>query len=702
MSTMTPKTPIRAIKSTLVNRSSPSVGPASQTYEPLVKSVLAYRLSRVFSDSAAICFALQALWTIWQKGGPAELGAYGMMIAPFKPVAFLGASLLWATAAVPVIVIRKTFLTAQRTPATSPKASLAVALAKPSTKPAFLTYLISAIALAIFHSVLAYKLETEVKGDPRLTLFVKSRKHPHYLNGRLIFILLSQVTVASSYLFRNMLRDRFAFRWVSGRSPLPVQIVLSAIVSIVSITSALPLACLAFGVLRMVILPVLYRLPFVHAFLKPFVAHFLRGPYTFALPFQHISVLGRAWFIGFTTFFLWETAESFFDGLLSEPVTVASSQSDKAPNVLISGISSTDVVMKYYAFAELSGIAQDRSATAVSQRQAIFGDHINVPNLWGTFVRETLLLIGEDYQLLLRRGAPAPGPSPTAPPPPAAKKLIDGVEERLHATPAPLFRTSVLRNSVALSPKEEVLDNLGSDGPLAHVVDKSAEAAHLPDLFKSVSAAAHKNILKADPAAAPSQPSAGFLERAQTSVRNYLKASFDQHAPALLKDEVTRVVDWWTEDRVSRVVDATLPMRELDVVVIEVLTRLVCASLTEDRYGVVQRDIPKILEALLSYLTALEEYQVEILTKYSPPPLPQPQLNEDGELEAPVLSPKEREARQALLAEVDKATDLIAHVSDGLKDGVVRIARTFGDKLSAFKFPPRTAQKLQGFVDFCQ
>lgn len=37
----------------------------------------------------------------------------------------------------------------------------------------------------------------------------------------------------------------------------------------------------------------------------------------------------------------------------------------------------------------------------------------------------------------------------------------------------------------------------------------------------------------------------------------------------------------------------------------------------------------------------------------------------------------------------------------GLKDGVARIVRTFGDKLLAFKFPPRTAQKLQGFLDYC-
>ena len=43
------------------------------------------------------------------------------------------------------------------------------------------------------------------------------------------------------------------------------------------------------------------------------------------------------------------------------------------------------------------------------------------------------------------------------------------------------------------------------------------------------------------------------------------------------------------------------------------LSRLLCASLTEDRYGAVQRDIPRIFEALFVFLTALEDAQREIV-----------------------------------------------------------------------------------------
>lgn len=46
---------------------------------------------------------------------------------------------------------------------------------------------------------------------------------------------------------------------------------------------------------------------------------------------------------------------------------------------------------------------------------------------------------------------------------------------------------------------------------------------------------------------------------------------------------------------------------------IQVLSHLACASLREDKYEVVQRDLPKILEAFLSFLGALKDYRTEIV-----------------------------------------------------------------------------------------
>jgi nucleoporin NDC1 len=68
----------------------------------------------------------------------------------------------------------------------------------------------------------------------------------------------------------------------------------------------------------------------------------------------------------------------------------------------------------------------------------------------------------------------------------------------------------------------------------------------------------------------------------------------------------------------------------------------------------------------LSFLTALEDYRAEIVSKYSPPPLPQPEVDEDGQEQPPrKLTRNELETRRAIEAELEKATDVLGYVGDG-------------------------------------
>lgn len=224
--------------------------------------------------------------------------------------------------------------------------------------------------------------------------------------------------------------------------------------------------------------------------------------------------------------------------------------------------------MKYFAYAELSKI----TASSVAQRQALFGDQTNVPNVWGAFVREALLLLGKDYQRLLRRGADyVPEPAQQAAPTKPAEAPIPG-------TPTPLLRQSILRSQAPLpSPREAVLDNFASDGPLAKAVEQTAEAAHIPELFRSVRGSIASPlkesavVIKAKDVVAnvESVASPGFLQRVQSGMLKRVEDVFETHAPRQLKEEMQKFSKWWTGDRVSRTVDACLPMRELDVVVME-------------------------------------------------------------------------------------------------------------------------------------
>jgi len=102
----------------------------------------------------------------------------------------------------------------------------------------------------------------------------------------------------------------------------------------------------------------------------------------------------------------------------------------------------------------------------------------------------------------------------------------------------------------------------------------------------------------------------------------------------------------------------------------------------------VQRDIPKILEAILTFQSAVDQYRS--------------QLEADAIKKQPSdgLSEKEREELLAEVGQIERGVDVLRGVSDAMKESVVRIVRTFGDKLLAFRFPPRIAHKLQPFLEY--
>ncbi|KAG6853758.1 hypothetical protein C0991_001588 [Blastosporella zonata] len=595
----------------------------------------------------------------------------------------------WTTAAVPAAVLRKVYLTPTRTPATSLSTLVNTSLVKPATVNSFIVYVLSAVAAIGLNVWISHATGSTDQG---LAIFVKSKKHPFYLNGRLLFVLLSQLLVATAFSFRNITLDRFVFCWV--RNPtrrrfsigdIVHSIVIAALVS----TLVLPFATIIFALLRFA-LPLVYKLPLLHNFLRPFTAHFLRGPMTLLLPFRHISLLVRTWFIAFTTIATWEFSNATFETFIYNPLSVTGATPE--PHVaLVSGLSSADLGFRYLAYKDIMQFAAEESESAANQRSALFNDQKFYPNLWSHLVRESLLFLGKDYQHLLRRGKPPPPPPPPAanlktpavPVTPARPSVID--------TPTPLIRTSIFQSSKRASPIRNVVESLGSDGPLALALDAGAEAAHIPELFRSVEA-----TVLSTPAKVEVKKSAEKVEKVESAADHYTKqAKAEVHrvvvkfAPVWAAQWAAQLNAWWNRERLDKTAQSYLPNVELDVVIVDVLSNLICASLTEDKYGVVQRDIPKTLEAMLSFLSALQVYHDEVRAKYTPPVHDQ------------VYTREQIAEAEAIHAEVDKACDVLNYLSEDLRAGIARIVRTFGDKLLAFKFPPRTAEKLQPFMEYC-
>ncbi|KAI5987860.1 nucleoporin protein Ndc1-Nup [Pisolithus albus] len=661
-------------------RPSPTVPPASQSFEPLVKAVLKRRLNRnVFAFSAAFSLASHILF--WSSDDSS------LSMRLFSPGTWLIALLAWIVGVLPTIVSRKLNLTAHHTVAPSPRETLASALTKSNTFRIFTVYTASALLLLSLHLYSA----PGVRESLDLSVFVKSKKHPYYLNGCLIFLVMAQGWFALSFSLRNIMLERFVLRW-SRNVPsnpsnllvnLPLLLITIGIFTLVTFTAY----SAVFGLTRVIVLPILLRIPLLQSLLRPFTAHFIRGPWTLVLPLRHLRLEYRTFLLGLVTLVNWEFADTLFSLYIPQPIDVSHTTAE--PNVtLVSGVTSVDLFFLHFAYSELRNLATDSSPSSSTRRIALFSDQKYNPSLWSTLARAALLRLGHDYQTFLRRGRPAPSSSP----PPVATPAATAP----NPPSTPIIRQPIYK-PLQQSPLARVLNSLASDTDLskateevAKEVETVAKEVHVPELFRSVAVSA-SSVVPAPTATAtivhkPPTTLSSFI----LFIRQSCCGALVKYAPSWSRDTYRQLNGWLVRERIHKRAEMSLPNRELDALVIESLSALVCASLTEDRYGVVQRDIPRVLEAFLSFLQAAEDYQNEVRVLYVPP-----SPEELAEADSAILCQKERTR-----VEVAKASETINVIVDALKSGISDIVRTFGDKLSAFKFPPKTAKKLQSFVDY--
>ena len=118
MSTTTPNpssprhaVPIGAITSRLVGRSTLTLPPSDQSYEPLVKSLFRSRLRYMLLLSASSTWCIISCWTWWQSGGVLRAGPWAAVVVLFGPLTLFNTAVNWAMVALPVIVLHKVFLT---------------------------------------------------------------------------------------------------------------------------------------------------------------------------------------------------------------------------------------------------------------------------------------------------------------------------------------------------------------------------------------------------------------------------------------------------------------------------------------------------------------------------------------------------------------------------------------------------------------
>jgi len=136
-----------------------------------------------------------------------------------------------------------------------------------------------------------------------------------------------------------------------------------------------------------------------------------------------------------------------------------------------------------------------------------------------------------------------------------------------------LIQTPVFRSGKKpVSPMRAVMDGLASDGALAQAVGAGADAAHIPELFRSVEAA----VSPGAPVTKEKQPvQVGGADKWTVRgmggwVSGRVKVGLQRVVPGEVSRNVKELDGWWRKERMSRVVQTRcLPCSELDLVVVE-------------------------------------------------------------------------------------------------------------------------------------
>ena len=75
---------------------------------------------------------------------------------------------------------------------------------------------------------------------------------------------------------------------------------------------------LSFGLVRAIVLPILFQVPLVSHLLRPFLGHFVRGRWSLVYLWRNRALVWHSFFLGLTTIWGWEFADSLFDENVQE------------------------------------------------------------------------------------------------------------------------------------------------------------------------------------------------------------------------------------------------------------------------------------------------------------------------------------------------------------------------------------------------
>ncbi|KAG8708738.1 hypothetical protein FRC08_018731 [Ceratobasidium sp. 394] len=542
--------------------------PSTASYEKACRLVLSQRFRQVLWKALCLTVLVVPASTLSLRGG--------LLYLLFTNSFHLALAFLFGV--LPTLLARKLRRQAPSVP--RPKTRVAeVAL----VSPLYLgLHIFSGAALA---SLYATFVSTHVPGI-KLSLFTGSNRHPWSLNERHLMLVLGNICLGFFYSLRDAIDNRNP-SWLRRFGGLAQRTQAATWRSTArSCRFALTYWCVFGGVYLLLRVPCWGLANQLFGFaISPFL-HFVTRPGAY---WQLLSptLYWRMLVLQISTVLMWDVAGAWFEINASQVIHLSQFKED--PNAsLIAGLQSKDDYFKYFAFAELANVATNRPP----RRVALFSDLKANPTAWEQVCRECLLLLGKDYTAVVNRN------------------VLPAATATIAAPPVPTPSSKISKDSVYKATKTS------SSGPLDTFVGAANAVATVVPTNLSVPAIfLSSSHSQPAPSVAPVQtplPIQGW---------KLPKPDFS-HVVDMLPPNVAFWLrctwDWLFVERQSAKLEGLLQNRAADIWAIEALSALVTYSLQEDPYGRVQRDIPRVLEALISYLGALEQLVEE--TNAAPTP----------------------------------------------------------------------------------
>lgn len=323
-----------------------------------------------------------------------------------------------------------------------------------------------------------------------------------------------------------------------------------------------------------------------------------------------------------------ELSNCLADVYFTQPVSV-SAFSSEPKRTLLDGLNSNDSYIKRFAFIELRQLATSDEKKRIDVFTDIKGKSFE------NISKACLIELGQSYRTLQRRGQSAGARSSgsvaqLSSQPSSQGRSPQNGPERLPVSSENAFRPT----------QRTFLDSITQPGASTAVIPSVPVPVKAQETISKAKAAATTSLSKV-PAIfqqkADEKMPADLKEAAATAIQAAKKVEHTllDRLQSFTPDKIKRSQYWryLFEPLLRADVERCLPNPDLDSCAAAcrsrsqlasqsqttltctlgtALTAFMVASLHEDQYGVAQSDIPKVLEAFVQYLGALEGYAAEL------------------------------------------------------------------------------------------